>query len=68
VGHWATGRKVVTHEDWPIIQQAKQDITCRCSRQWKCPACSRLIDVSYEELAQAGMPMCTDCDLEMELL
>jgi hypothetical protein len=25
-------------------------------------------DVPYEDLAQAGTPMCTDCDLEMEML
>jgi len=68
VAHWDTRRKVVSCEHWPIIQQASRDITCHCTRQWKCPSCGRLIDVSYEDLAQAGTPMCTNCDLEMEML
>jgi hypothetical protein len=68
IGHWNTGCKVVSNEHWPIIQQARTDITCRCIRQWKCPSCSRLIDWSYQELAEAGSPICRDCDLEMEIL
>lgn len=68
VSHWNARRKVVSNEHWPIIQQAKRDVTCRCTRQWKCPSCSRLIEVSYEELVEAGSPICTDCDLEMEIL
>jgi hypothetical protein len=68
VGHWDARLKVISNEHWPIIQQAKTDITCRCTRQWKCPSCGRLIDLSYEDLAETGSPMCSDCDLEMEML
>ena len=36
-------------------------------RSWRCPACGRFIDCSYEDLAEAGIPICTDCDVGMEL-
>ena len=67
VGHWDTPRKVISNEHWPIIQQAKTDITCRCTRQWKCPSCGRGSHLTYEELAEAGTHICTNCDTEMAM-
>ena len=67
VGHWGVRRKVVANDHWPIIRQAERDITCRCTRRWKCPSCGKLIDVSYEDLAQVGTPICPGCDRAMEL-
>lgn len=37
------------------------------SRVWTCPECGRTIEHSYEALAEVGMPICEDCDCEMEL-
>ena len=68
VGHWDTRSKVISNEHWPIIKQAKTDITCRCTKQWKCPSCGRTVEHSYEALAEVGTPICTDCDIEMEIL
>jgi hypothetical protein len=68
ISHWDTRRKVISNQHWPIIQQAMRDINCRCSRQWKCPSCSRTVGLNYEELADIGIPFCPDCDLEMEML
>jgi len=68
ISHWDKRRKVISNEHWPIIQQAKRDITCHCTRQWKCPSCGREIEHSYEALAEVGTPICSDCDLEMEML
>jgi hypothetical protein len=36
-------------------------------RTWKCPDCGFSTTCSYEDLAEAGAPICTDCDIEMEL-
>lgn len=68
VAHWNKRHKVISNQHWPIIQQARTDITCHCTRRWKCPSCSRTVDLTYEELADTGFPICTDCDLEMEML
>ena len=37
------------------------------SREWKCPACGRTANCSYEDLAEVGCPYCADCDSEMML-
>ena len=68
IAHWDTGSKVISHQHWPIIQQAKTDITCRCVRQWKCPDCGKTIDHTYEALADVGIPICGDCDCDMEMI
>lgn len=36
-------------------------------RKWKCPHCGKVIEWSYNDLADAGTPICNDCDFEMEL-
>lgn len=38
------------------------------SRLWKCPDCGKTARVTYEELAEVGSPLCTDCDQPMDLL
>lgn len=37
------------------------------TRSWKCPRCRRSITCSYENLAEASVPICTECDTEMEM-
>jgi hypothetical protein len=49
---------------WPVIRKAQQG---SYSRSWKCPKCSQTVSCSYEDLAESGVPICTDCDVEMEL-
>ena len=39
-----------------------------CTRQWKCPDCGRTIDHSYEALVDVGIPICGDCDVDMEMI
>jgi len=36
-------------------------------RTWECPDCGRTIEHSYEALAEVGVAICCDCDIEMEL-
>ena len=38
------------------------------SRQWRCPDCQRVIICSYDDLAEAGAPYCSDCDREMHMV
>ena len=38
------------------------------SRQWRCPDCHRVVNCSYEDLAEIGAPYCTDCEAEMDML
>ena len=56
--------EIVGDLHWPIIKKALKGVY---SRTWKCSDCGHQTDYSYEDLAQAGTPMCTDCDTEMEL-
>ncbi len=35
------------------------------SRQWRCPDCHCVVICSYDDLAEAGSPYCTECDAEM---
>ena len=65
IREWKPSEEVAGSEDWPIIKKAREG---SYSRTWKCPECGRVIDWSYAELAEAGSPICTDCDTEMELL
>lgn len=37
------------------------------SRWWVCPQCYGEILWSYEQMAEAGNPICNECDIEMEL-
>jgi hypothetical protein len=37
-------------------------------RLWQCPRCRQSAEVSYDDLAIVGTPLCSDCDCEMELL
>ena len=36
-------------------------------RLWQCQTCDNSAKLSYDELADVGSPICTDCDEEMEL-
>ena len=37
-------------------------------RLWQCPRCRKNTEVSYDDLAIIGTPLCGDCDGEMALL
>lgn len=64
IQQWEPTSIVVSPEKWAILRKAvKGDY----SRTWKCPDCGRQIDVSYQQLAEVGSPICPRCDLEMEL-
>ena len=32
---------------------------------WSCEECGEVVDVSYEELAESGTPLCLQCDIEL---
>jgi hypothetical protein len=49
---------------WTVIRKAEQGVYWR---EWKCPKCGHLTRCSYEDLAETGTPICTDCDLNMDL-
>ena len=36
-------------------------------RKWKCPDCGREIEISYDEFADIGIPICGNCERDMEL-
>ena len=38
------------------------------SRRWCCPDCQRVVNCSYDDLAEAGAPYCSDCDREMHMM
>jgi len=65
VREWEPSAEVVGSEHWPVIKKARGGSYCRT---WKCPDCGRLIEHSYEALAEVGTPICSDCDIEMEML
>jgi hypothetical protein len=62
---WGPSEKIVGCESWPVVKTALEGSYCRT---WKCPDCGQTIEHSYEALAEAGTPICTDCDTEMDLL
>ena len=54
------------HDAHPLeqVRSATGEWFCR----WKCPDCGLVVRWSYGDLAEAGTPCCTDCDLEMEMI
>ncbi|MDP6526738.1 MAG: hypothetical protein QGH15_21255 [Kiritimatiellia bacterium] len=38
------------------------------SRRWCCPDCHCTVTCSYDDLAEAGAPYCSDCDSEMLMI
>ena len=38
------------------------------SRRWRCPDCQHVVSCSYDDLAEAGAPYCSDCDREMHMV
>ena len=37
-------------------------------RLWQCPCCHKNAEVSYDDLAAVGTPICSDCDNDMVML
>jgi hypothetical protein len=65
IRQWGPSEEIAGSEHWPIIRKALKGGYCRT---WKCRRCGKMADCSYEELAEAGSPICPDCDIEMEML
>ena len=65
VSRWGPTHEIVAKDHWPIVQTAMK---AQYVRAWNCPDCGKVIHMSYEELAQVGSPICTDCDRHMQLL
>ena len=64
---WPASELMVAYENWPIVKAAPTDASA-CSRQWKCPDCGKVIDHSYEDLVHVGIPICGDCEIDMEMV
>lgn len=62
---WGAAGEVAGCRHWPVVQQAVEG---SYSRPWKCPDCGWTVDCSYEDLAEAGSPICLHCDSAMEML
>lgn len=65
ISRWEPSESVVGNAHWPVIKRALQG---GYWRTWKCPGCDRTVTVSYEDLAEAGAPICSDCESEMDML
>jgi len=65
---WVSSEKVAHNEDWPMVKRAARDAKRLYSRRWRCPGCRRVVDYSYEQLAEAGSPCCCDCDRDMRMV
>ena len=35
---------------------------------WKCPECSKYAAWNWDQAQEAGTPMCSECDIDMELM
>ena len=68
ISNWGSQEKVISNEHWPIVRQAKRDISCHCTKQWKCPSCGRIIKCSYEQIVEIGRPHCPQCEIEMTMV
>ena len=64
IREWDPSAEVAGCENWPVIRQARSAVY---SRTWRCPGCGRGVNLSYEELAISGLPICCQCDAEMEM-
>lgn len=58
------------------LRQAREDVDVvlqaviaekHSQRLWQCPRCRKTLDVSYDNLAVVGNPLCSDCDGKMTL-
>ena len=68
IGEWPWFERVTENRHWPIVRRALCRAKYPYSRKWKCPDCGKVVDCSYEDLAQAGSPHCVDCDIEMRMV
>ena len=48
-------------------QPTKRGFQLAKARNWSCPGCQRTVSHPYEALAEVGVPVCGDCDIDMEL-
>lgn len=68
IHEWPIAEAAAANEHWPVVKHAIRDLARTNFRRWKCPDCGRIIEHSYEALADVGTPICDDCDRSMELL
>jgi hypothetical protein len=65
---WPANQKVVENRHWPMIRRALRAARRAGARTWRCEDCDRTVRLTYEELAEAGNPLCPGCEEEMALL
>lgn len=65
---WPRSSQVIGEAHWPSLAAFRNGAVLSCSRQWECPECHRVIDHSYDALADVGIPICSDCDVDMEII
>ena len=65
VRRWEPSEEIVANEHWPMAKDTLQD---QHRHLWKCPDCGWKTHLSYERLAEAGSPICPDCDIEMQMV
>ena len=65
IAEWVAMEEITGNTHWPAVQAA---MDAGYSRLWHCPDCCRTTRVAYEELAEIGTPICTDCDRPMDVL
>ncbi len=66
----AADEKIVSHEDWPMVKSAARRISGNghAKRRWQCPECRHIVHCPDESLAEAGTPLCPDCELDMQMI
>lgn len=65
INEWPAADAVHQDGHWPIVKTAIGVAGQRYTRCWKCPECGRTVNCSYDNLAEAGSPFCSECDREM---
>jgi len=65
---WPASQKVVENRHWPMIRLTLRAARRADARTWGCGDCDRTVRLTCEELAEAGNPICQDCEEEMALL
>ena len=67
IRQWDPSDEIVTNDQWPMICNAIRK-SRPYTQKWKCPECGLSVDHSYEALADVGVPVCEQCDIDMEMI
>ena len=67
IRQWDPAEEIVANDHWPMAcKPIRKDRLY--TRKWRCPECGLSVDHSYEALADVGVPICRECDIEMEMI